>query len=181
MEMTEAVKTTWAIDPAHTEIQFKVRHMMLSTVTGSFAAFNGTLETERDDFANADIQFTAYVDSISTGEAQRDTHLKSDDFFAADRYPELRFHSMTFMPQSDNAYQMRGELTIRDQTRPITLAVIYHGTAVDPYGQTKAGFEMTGTISRKDFGLQWNAMTEAGGVVVGDEVRLVMNVQLIRQ
>lgn len=177
---TVAVKTIWTIDPAHSEIQFKVRHMMVSTVTGAFTSFTGSLETEEEDFSDAVIEFTAEVDSISTNNAQRDAHLKSDDFFNAAQFPQLRFRSTSFKSLGGDRYQLKGDLTIRDITLPLTLNVEYFGSATDPYGNTKAGFELNGAISRKDFGLKWNAVTEAGSVVVSDEVKLHLNVQLVK-
>lgn len=178
---TEAIATKWAIDTAHSEIHFKVRHMMVSNVTGSFGQFEGSVESETDDFQGADIQFSADVASISTNNTDRDNHLKSDDFFNAEQYPKLTFKSTSFAKKSDGDYELKGDLTIRDVTKPVTLAVEYNGTAVDPYGQTKAGFEISGKINRKDYNLKWSAVTEAGNVVVSDEVRLVLNVQLVKQ
>lgn len=178
---TEAIATKWAIDPAHSEIHFKVRHMMVSNVTGSFGKFEGSAESENDDFQDADIEFSADVASISTNNTDRDNHLKSDDFFNAEQYPKLTFNSTSFTKKSDSDYELKGDLTIRDVTKPVTLAVEYNGTAVDPYGQTKAGFEISGKINRKDYNLKWSAVTEAGNVVVSDEVRLVLNVQLVKQ
>lgn len=179
--MTSAVATKWTIDPAHSEIHFKVRHMMVSNVTGSFGGFQGTVESEREDFTDADIRFTADINSISTNNEQRDEHLKSDDFFNAAQYPELKFASTSFSRKTDDEYELTGNLTIRDRTHPVKLNVLYNGTVVDAYGQTKAGFEISGKISRKAYGLQWNAVTEAGNVVVSDEVRLELNVQLLQQ
>lgn len=181
MSTTTATTTKWAIDPAHSEIHFKVKHMMVSTVTGAFNEFSGSVTSEQPDFEGANIAFEAKIDSISTNNTQRDEHLKSDDFFNAAAYPVMRFQSRAFRKKADGAYELVGDLTIRDQTHSVKLAVEYNGTAVDPYGQTKAGFEITGRINRKDYGLKWSAVTEAGGVVVSDEVRLVLNVQLIQE
>ncbi|MCB9329922.1 MAG: YceI family protein [Lewinellaceae bacterium] len=175
-----AVKTTWKIDTAHSEIHFKVKHMMVSTVTGAFGKFDATVDADGDDFEDAEIRFSADVDSINTNNEQRDAHLKSDDFFNAEKFPQLTFQSTSFDKQADGTYQLKGDLTIRDITKPVTLDVEYNGTAVDPYGNTKAGFEITGKINRKEFGLKWSAITEAGSVVVGDDVRLVLNVQLTK-
>lgn len=174
-------KTQWAIDPSHSEIHFKVKHMMVSTVTGAFQEFEGGLETESEDFENAQIKFSAKVESINTNNQQRDQHLKSNDFFNAETFPELSFQSKSFRKSQGGQYRIIGDLKIRDQTQEVSLEVEYHGTVVDPYGQTKAGFEITGRINRKDFGLTWSAVTEAGNIVVSDEVRLIMNVQLIKQ
>ena len=175
------VLTNWAIDTAHSEIHFKVKHMMVSTVTGAFKTFEGSLSSENDDFSGADIQFNADIASLDTNSAQRDTHLKSDDFFNAERFPKLTFKSTSFSKNGNGDYELTGDLTIRDKTHSIKLDVEYFGTAVDPYGQTKAGFELKGKLSRKDYDLKWNAVTEAGSIVVSDEVRLVMSVQLTKQ
>src|SRR5690554_4670575 len=170
------MKTNWKLDPTHSEIEFKVKHMMISTVTGSFSEFDATAETEDDSFKNAEFAFNAKVDSISTKNEDRDTHLKSDDFFNAEQFPQLTFKSKSF-----NGEKMVGDLTIRDVTKEITLDVDFNGIAVDPYGQTKAGLEATGTINRKDFNLSWSAVTEAGNIVVSDKVRLIANLQFIKQ
>lgn len=176
-----ATKTTWTIDPVHSEIQFKVRHMMISTVTGQFNSFEGKLETEGDTLEGANISFSAAIDSISTNNDQRDAHLKSDDFFNAEAYPMLSFQSTSFEKVNDTQYKLVGDFTIRDTTKSIELDVNYFGQMVDPYGNTKAGFEINGSINRKDFGLKWSAVTEAGGIVVSDEVKLHLNVQLAKQ
>lgn len=170
------MKTNWKLDPTHSEIEFKVKHMMISTVTGSFSEFDATAETEDDSFKNAEFAFNAKVDSISTKNEDRDTHLKSDDFFNAEQFPQLTFKSKSF-----NGEKMVGDLTIRDVTKEITLDVDFNGIAVDPYGQTKAGLEATGTINRKDFNLSWSAVTEAGNIVVSDKVKLIANLQFIKQ
>lgn len=181
MSTATEVKTIWGIDASHSEIQFKVKHMMVSTVTGSFNEFEGTVATENEDFEGANIRFFANVASIDTNNEQRDEHLKSDDFFNAARFSKFTFQSRSFTRKSNGNYRLIGDLTIRDNTREVELDVEYFGTAVDPYGQTKAGFEITGKVSRKDYGLKWNAVTEAGGVVVSDEVRLALNIQLVKQ
>ncbi len=171
--------TIWNIDPTHSEIQFKVKHLVISTVTGYFRSFNGTIESEGDSFEGANVTFEADVDSIDTNTEDRDNHLKSDDFFNAEKYPKLKFESTSFKNISGDNYELTGNLTIRDITKEVTLDVTHGGTVQDPYGQTKAGFELSGTINRKDFDLKWNAVTEAGNVVVGDKVNLYMNVQVV--
>jgi polyisoprenoid-binding protein YceI len=172
---------TWVIDPYHSEVQFKVKHLVISTVTGNFSKFEGKVESDTDDFSDARISFTADIDSISTAQEQRDQHLKSADFFDAANHPQLSFQSTSFTKKGDNEYTLKGDLTIRGTTKPVTLAVEFGGTQKDFYGNTKAGFEITGKINRKDFGLHWSATTEAGGIVVSDEVRLVMNIQVAKQ
>lgn len=172
--------TNWAFDPAHSELQFKVKHLLISTVTGNFKEFNGAV-TAGDTFDDASIRFETSIDSLTTHNDQRDEHLKSADFFEVATYPKLSFSSSAFKKKSDDAYELTGDLTIKGITKPVTLAVEYNGTAQDPYGNTKAGFELNGKINRKDFGLTWNALTEAGGMVVSDEVKLLGNIQLIKQ
>jgi len=175
-----ATTTNWVIDPTHSEIQFKVKHMVITTVTGSFTEFNGSAESA-DDFENASIRFEADVHSINTNNEQRDGHLKGPDFFEADKYPKLSFTSTKFTKTGDDQFELTGDLTIKGVTKPVSLAVEYTGTVKDPYGQTKAGFELKGKINRKDFGLTWHVLTEAGGALVSDEVRLEANLQLVKK
>jgi len=179
--MTTTTKTLWKIDPTHSEVQFKVKHLVISTVTGSFGSFDGQIEADDDHFENAKATFTADIESISTNNEDRDQHLKSDDFFNAEEYPNLKFESANFEKIGEGEYKVTGDLTIRDVTKVVTLDVIHGGTAGDPYGQTKAGFEVTGSINRKEFGLTWNAVTEAGNVVVADKIKLQLNVQFVQQ
>ena len=173
--------TKWKIDQAHSEIQFKVKHLMISTVTGSFKNFDLEVETEAETFDTATrIVFTANIDSITTNNEQRDAHLKSADFFNAEEHPQLRFTGKKYEGEGDTA-KLQGDLTIKGITKPITLNVEYGGTVVDPYGQTKAGFTVMGRISRKEFGLTWNGVTETGGVVVSDEIKIHTEIQLVKQ
>jgi polyisoprenoid-binding protein YceI len=174
--METIAKTKWNIDTTHSEIGFKVKHMMISTVRGHFEDFNATIETEDENFNDADIIFKAQTNSINTKNSDRDTHLKSDDFFNAETYPEMIFKSKSF-----DGSTLVGDLTIRDITKQISLDVDFNGIAVDPYGQTKAGFEVTGSINRKDFNLTWNAITEAGSIVVSDTIKLVIDLQFIKE
>jgi len=171
---------TWTIDPAHSEVQFKVKHLVISTVTGSFDRFSGQLETSSDDFTPATINFEAEVDSINTNNADRDNHLKSADFFDAANHPKISFVSESFEKTGESTYKLTGNFTMRGTTKKITLDVEHGGVMTDPYGNTKAGFELQGKVSRKEFGLSWNAVTEAGGVVVADEVKLLLNIQLAK-
>lgn len=181
MESVTENKTTWAVDPMHSEVQFKVKHLVISTVTGNFNQYNGEVITEGDNFANAQVTFTIDTDSISTNNEQRDGHLKSDDFFAADKYPQITFKSTAVEKTGVDTFKLTGDLTIRDVTKPVTLEVEQGGIARDMYGNTKAGFEVSGKINRKEFGLQWNGITEAGSVVVSDEVKIIASVQFARQ
>lgn len=169
-------KTGWNIDTTHSELNFKVKHMMISTVSGSFEKFDGKVETSSDDFKNGNFSFAAEIDSVNTNNRDRDNHLKSDDFFSAEKFPKLTFTSKSF-----DGEKMVGDLTIKGVTKEVILDTEYNGTAVDPYGQTKAGFEFEGTINRKDFGLTWSAVTEAGSVVVSDKVKLIASLQFIKQ
>jgi polyisoprenoid-binding protein YceI len=175
------MSTKWKIDPTHSEIQFKVKHLMITNVTGHFKKYDLEVETDGDDFYTAkNIVFTADIDSIDTANEQRDTHLKSADFFNAGEHKQLTFKGSKYEKAGDD-YKLTGDLTIRGTTKPITLNVDYAGIVVDPYGQTKAGFTVTGKVSRKEFGLTWDAVTEAGKVVVGDEIKILCEVQLIKQ
>lgn len=181
MESLTENKTKWVIDPMHSEIQFKVKHLVISTVTGTFHRFSGEVLTEGDDFSQAQVHLTLETNSISTNNEQRDGHLKSDDFFAADQYPHMTFKSTSVEKTGADTFRLHGDLTIRDVTRPVTLEVEQGGIAADMYGNTKAGFEVTGKINRKEFGLKWNGITEAGSVVVSDEVKILANVQFAKQ
>ena len=173
--------TKWVIDPAHSEIQFKVKHLMITTVTGHFRKFDLQVETEADDFTNAkSLVFTAEIDSVDTNNAQRDIHVKSADFFAADQFPQIKFVGKK-LEKKGNEYELTGDLSIRGITKPIVLDVEFGGIVADPWGQTKAGFTVSGKIKRKDFNLVWDAVTEAGQVVVSNEVKIHCEVQLIKQ
>jgi polyisoprenoid-binding protein YceI len=172
---------TYKIDAAHSEIQFKVKHLMITTVTGSFTKFEGTLESDLPDFTDAKFSFEADTDSITTNNEQRDGHLKADDFFGAEKFPKLTFVSTGITKESDEDYKITGDLTIRDVTKSVTLDVEYGGTTNDPWGQTKVGFEGAGKINRKEFGLTFHAVTETGSIMLSDEVKLVLNVQFTKQ
>lgn len=180
MTTTSSNPNTWVLDQTHSEVQFKVKHLVISTVTGYFRKFDGSLRTAKENFDGAEVGFIVDVNSIDTNVTDRDAHLKSDDFFAADRFPQLTFQG-NLIEKGDNAYQLQGHLTIRDITKPITLEVEYGGQMVDFYGQTKVGFEASGKLNRKEFGLLWNGVTEAGGIVVSDEVNLHFNVQFVKK
>ena len=172
---------TWKVDPAHSEVQFKVKHLMITTVTGYFKKFDLTVETESEDFnTSKKIEFTADIDSIDTNNAQRDQHLKSADFFDVSAHSQIKFNGKKYEGNGDEA-KLHGDLTIKGITKPITVNVEFGGIVTDPYGQKKAGFTVTGKISRKEFGLTWSAVTEAGQVVVSDEIRLHSEIQLIKQ
>nr|WP_294793043.1 YceI family protein [uncultured Mucilaginibacter sp.] len=175
-----ATITKWVLDPMHSEVQFKVKHLVISTVTGSFKKFEGTMEIENEDFTGADINISLDVNSIDTNQDQRDGHLKGADFFDAEKYPAIIFKSTSFEKDGGD-YTLKGDLTIKGVTKPVKLAAEYGGVATDFYGNTKAGFDVTGKINRKEFGLTWDGITEAGSVVVSDEVKLIFNVQFAKQ
>ena len=175
-------KTQWLSDPAHSEVQFKVKHLMITTVTGYFREFKVAVETEDDDFTKANlIEFIADISSIDTNNSQRDTHLKSADFFDLDNHPDIRFIGKKFEKVDDENYALHGDLIIRGVTKPVTVEVEFGGMVTDPYGQVKAGFTVNGKIKRKDFGLTWNAVTEAGQVVVSNDIKIHAEIQLIKQ
>jgi polyisoprenoid-binding protein YceI len=178
--MEAAVKTNWIIDPTHSEVHFKVKHLVISTVTGTFKSFAGSMESENEDFQDAAIEFTLDVDSIDTNQEQRDGHLKSADFFDAAQFPKISFKSTSFKKVGDE-YELSGDLTLKNVSKPVKLNVEYGGRATDFYGNDKAGFEVSGKISRKEFGLTWDGITEAGAIVVGDEIKLQINVQFAKQ
>ena len=154
---------------------------MITNVTGTFSKFDATLDADKEDFSDAKVTFEADINSISTNNEQRDGHLKSDDFFNAEQFPKMTFESTAITKKNDEDYELDGNLTIRDITKPVKLNVVYGGTMTDPWGQTKAGFEITGKINRKEFGLKWTAVTEAGGIVVSDDVRLNVQIQMVKQ
>ena len=172
---------TYKIDGTHSEVSFKVKHLMITNVTGNFTKFDGTMEASKDDFSDAVISFEADTASITTNNEQRDGHLKSDDFFSAEKFPKITFSSTELKKVNGEDYKLIGDLTIRDITKKVELNVEYGGSTTDPYGQFKVGFEINGKINRKDFELVWSALTEAGSVMLGDEVKLAISVQFIKK
>ena len=173
--------TKWVIDPSHSEITFKVKHMMFTNVSGKFEKFSAEATTEGDDFNNASFSFTADAASVNTGSADRDGHLKGDDFFKTGEHPEISFKSTAFTKESESDYKLTGDLTVRGVTKPVTLDVDFGGIGKDPFGNVKAGFSAKGKLNRKDFGLTWNAALETGGVLVSDEVKLDIEAQFVKQ
>ena len=174
-------KSTWIIDPMHSEIMFKVRHMMITNVSGTFEMFQGTILSNKEDFSDMEIQFEAEVSSINTRNDHRDTHLRSNDFFDAENHPVLRFTSEKVDRISGNIYEVVGEFEIRGVKKPVKLKTEYTGTGLDLWGQRKAGFEISGLINRSDFGLLWNATTEDGGLALAEEVQITVSCQMILQ
>ncbi len=168
---------TWALDPAHSEVQFKVKHMMITNVTGQFNVVNATIETDGDEFKKASVSFTADAVSVNTANEKRDEHLKSADFFDVEKYPSITFTSSSFDATTS---KVAGDLTIKGITKPVTLDVEFSGTGKDPWGNVKAGFSLTGKINRTDWGLNWNAALETGGILVSEEVKLSAEVQFTK-
>jgi polyisoprenoid-binding protein YceI len=168
----------YQIDPLHSDIGFKVKHLMISTVNGCFQKFNATMETSTEDFSDAVIKFECDVDSIYTNIQDRDSHLKSADFFDNETYPKITFAS-TSVEKTGESYVVKGNLTIKDVTREIELAGSYNGNDVDHYGQTKYGFELEGKISREDFGLTFNIAGGKGSALIGNEIKLQISIQML--
>jgi len=173
--------TKWTLDPAHSELKFKIKHMMISNVTGNFNKFNVEATTDSEDFSKAKITATADLNSIDTNNEQRDNHLKSGDFFETEKYPEAKFESTSVAKKNNDEYEVKGNLTIKGVTKPVTLNAEFGGIAKDPYGNIKAGFTVNGKINRKDFGLNWNAALETGGVLVGEDLKIQSEIQLVKQ
>lgn len=173
--------TTWAIDKAHSEILFRVKHMVISSVTGKFDVFDARIVASKPDFTDMIAEFSAEIDSINTNEPQRDAHLKSADFFDAANHPKLSFRSTGFGKTEKGKYFLSGEITIRGITKSITLNAEFNGIIRDPWGMTRAGFELTGKLNRKEYGLHWSVLTETGGMVASDEVLLMLNIEVVRQ
>jgi len=172
--------TTWTLDPTHSELEFKVKHLMITTVTGSFTDFTAELTTEAEDFSDAKVSFEAKINSINTKNSDRDNHLKSGDFFDADTHPTIKFEGASLAKDGDD-YILSGDLTIKDTTKPVKLEVEFGGIATDPWGNVKAGFNLKGKINRNDFGLTWNAALETGGVMVSEDVRILGELQFVKQ
>jgi polyisoprenoid-binding protein YceI len=172
--------TKWTIDPTHSEIGFKVKHMMFTNVSGKFDRYEGEFLTNGDNFDNAEVSFSADIDSINTGNADRDKHLRSADFFDGDANPKLTFRSSSVVKQSDGNYEISGDLTLRGVTRFVRLDAEFGGLMTDPWGNAKAAWSISGKINRKDWGLNWNAALETGGVLVSEEVRLGIELQLVK-
>ena len=173
---TATATRTYQIDKAHSEVEFQVRHL-LSKVRGRFSDFSGSLDFDAEQPVSSSVRFTIRAASIDTNQADRDTHLRSEDFFAVDRFPALTFASTRVTPRGGGQFDVTGDLTIRDVTRSVVLPVTYLGTAKDPWGNEKLAFEAEITINRKDFGLNWNAALETGGFLVGDEVKVSLSIQ----
>ena len=172
-----SLATKWVLDQAHTNVHFSVSHLVVSDVDGSFKKFDGSVESDKPDFSDAKIVFNIDVSSINTDNEMRDKHLKSDDFFNAEKFPQIKFESISFQPTGGNKYKLSGNLTIRDVTKPIVFDVTYGGTA-NAFGGVHAGFKIKGTLNRFDYNLKWDKTTEAGGLIAGKEVDITINVDL---
>jgi len=172
--------TAWSIDPTHSNIGFKVKHMMFTNISGTFAKYDANIVTEGDDFSTAQINFTADVASVNTKNEDRDNHLRSADFFDSEQFPQLSFKSSSFAKNADGTYELAGDLTIKGETKFVTLPAEFSGLMTDPWGNTKAALIVNGSINRKDWGLVWNAALETGGVLVGDKVQFDIEVQLVK-
>ena len=172
---------TWSLDPTHSELQFRIKHLMISTVTGQFNQFKATIETEGDDFANVNVHFEATVESISTNNEQRDAHLKNGDFFDAIKYPLITFESEKMEKISEEEYKLHGTLTIRGVSKKIILEAGFGGITKDPWGNTRTGFSVSGKINRQDFGMSFGAVSETGGLLLGDDVKIIANVQFVKE
>jgi len=173
--------TKWVIDPTHSEIQFKVKHLLISTVSGDFKKFDATVETEGDDFTTAKIKFSADVDSISTNNEQRDAHLRTGDFFDTANHPKLTFVSEKLEKVNEEEYKLYGKLTMRGTTKNVVLKAEFGGSTVDPWGNTRVGFELSGKIDRQDFGVSFGMVSETGGLLLGNDVKLFANVEFVKE
>ena len=172
---------TWVLDPTHSELQFKIKHLMISTVTGQFNEFKATVETDNDDFTKAKVHFEATVDSISTNNEQRDAHLKNGDFFDAEKYPVIIFDSERMEKTTEDEYKLYGTLTMRGVSKKVALNTDFGGITKDPWGNTRTGFSVSGKINRHDFGVSFGAASETGGVLLSDEVKINANIQLVKE
>jgi len=173
--------TKWVIDPTHSEIGFKVRHLMISNVSGKFDQFEAEVETENEDFATAQIRATIKTASVNTSNLQRDEHLRNSDFFEVENHPDILFTSQKVEKIDNDNFVLHGNLTLKGITKQVKLQVEYNGFTKDPWGGERAGFVVTGKINRNDFGLSFNAALETGGVVLGDEVKIHSEIQLVKQ
>lgn len=171
----------WSLDPTHSELGFKIKHLMISHVSGNFKKFDVQVQTDGDDFTTANVTATIDVASINTNNDQRDEHLRNADFFETEKHPNIIFKSTRTEKAEGNDFYLYGDLTIKDTTKPVKLTVEYSGMAKDPWGNTKAGFTVTGKINRKDWGISYNATLETGGVMLGEELKLSGEIQLVKQ
>ena len=174
-------RTKWVLDPTHSEIGFRIKHLMITNVSGSFKNFEGSVETLGDDFSKATIRATIDMTSINTNNEQRDAHLRNSDFFEVDKYPQLTFESTDFKKLDDENFELTGDLTLKGVTREVTLNVEFSGVTRDPWGGERAGFIVTGKIRRSDFGVNFNGVMDTGGLMLGEEVKIHSEVQVVKQ
>jgi polyisoprenoid-binding protein YceI len=178
--VTAPAVTTWTIDPAHTSVEFSVRHLMITSVKGRFADVSGTVKADDGDFATGEVEIAIHAASIDTREAQRDAHLRSADFFDVERFPHITFRSTRTEDVNGSAFTLVGDLTIRGVSREVALEVTSEGRAKDPWGGERAGFTAQTRIKRSEYGLTWNQVLEAGGVAVGDEIKIRIDAELVK-
>lgn len=171
-------QNAWKIDKSHSNVGFSVSHLIITDVTGQFKSYDGSIEFSKEDLSDAKINFSIDVASINTENEGRDKHLKSDDFFNAEKFPKISFVGKSIKKVDGKKYKLTGDFTMRDVTKTITLDVIFNGIVKDPWGNTKAGFKVSGEVNRFDYGLKWNNLMETGGAVVGKEVTIIVNLQL---
>lgn len=177
----ESTQTKWTLDAAHSELGFKIKHLMISNVSGKFTSFDVSVQTGGDDFSDAAITATINVDSISTNNEQRDNHLRTGDFFEVEKYPAISFQSTGLRSTGDGELELTGNLTMKGISNPITIPVEFAGITKDPYGNIKAGFSFSGKLNRKDWNVNFNAALETGGVMLGEEVKYEGEIQLLKQ
>lgn len=176
------MKTTkWILDPTHSELGFKIKHLMITNVSGSFKNFQAEVETTDTDFSSAQIHLTAEMSSITTNNEQRDAHLRTSDFFEVEKYPDLKFRSTKIEKTDNDTFALYGELTLKGITKPVKLNAEYNGLVKDPWGGERAGFVITGKINRADWGVSFNGALETGGVVLSEEVRINSDIELVKQ
>lgn len=174
-------QSTWKFDKTHSNIKFEVTHLVISTVTGQFKSYEGEIKAAEDNWENAQISFTIDVASVDTENEDRDNHLKSNDFFNAEEYPHIKFESKKMEKVGENKYKLTGDFTMRDVTKEITLDAHMKGIVTGMRGKTRVGFKVTGTVDRKDYGVDWSKTLDSGGLVVSDEVDIIADVQLVKQ
>lgn len=174
-------KTKWLLDPMHSELQFKIKHLMISNVSGAFKNFSAEVETEAEDFSTAKINLAAQMDSISTNNEQRDAHLRNSDFFEVEKYPELKFKSTKVEEVDNDTFVLHGELTIKEITKAVKLNVEFNGATKDPWGGERAGFVISGKINRTDWRVNFNSVLETGGLMLGEEVKINSEIELVKQ
>ncbi len=174
-------QSNWAFDVAHSSISFSISHMVISEVDGRFDKFEGTISNTKEDFSDAKIQLAIDVASINTGDEKRDEHLKNADFFDVEKYPKIKFVSKSMKKVSGNKYKLTGNFTMHGVTKEIILDAKYGGTIKDPWGNIKAGFKITGSLNRTDYGLKYNSVMETGGLMIGEEIEITCKVELLKK